>query len=249
MSDLVLEFDKVRKDYRIRRFPPRWFPAVRETTLAVRRGEVFGLIGPNRAGKTTLIKMLLSLCQPTAGTIRRLGSPARDRQTLARVGYMHENQAFPRYLSAYDLLRYYAVLSLTPLEPVRARLPRLLERVGLADRGFEPIARFSKGMVQRLALAQALVNEPELLVLDEPLEGLDLLGRRLLHDVVREVRQSGRTVLLVSHSTSDVEELCDRVGVMVGGRLVQLGTVAEVAGGPQRPLAAALQKLYEGSPA
>jgi ABC-2 type transport system ATP-binding protein len=249
MTDVVIDFDRVRKDYQVRRMPPRWFPALHETSFTVPRGEVFGLVGPNRAGKTTLIKLLLGLTRPTAGQILRLGAPATHRATLARVGYMHENQAFPRYLSAYDLLHYYGVLSHCSGAALRPRVPKLLERVGLADRSFEPIARFSKGMVQRLALAQALVNEPELLVLDEPLEGLDLLGRGLLHDVVREMRAAGRTVLLVSHSTTDVEALCDRIGVVVAGRLARLGTVAEVAGGSGRPLQRELEKLYQGSPA
>lgn len=249
MTEFAVEFDKVRKDYLVRRFPPRWFPAVRETTFAVKRGEVFGLIGPNRAGKTTLIKMLLTLTRPTSGSIRRLGASVTDRRTLARVGYMHENQAFPKYLSAYDLLVFYGVLSRGDRSAQRQRIPQLLERVGLADRSFEPIAQFSKGMVQRLALAQALVNEPELLVLDEPLEGLDLLGRKLLHEVVQDLKASGRTVLLVSHSTADVEKLCDRVGIMVSGRLLKSGTLAEVTGGAGWPLQAELEKLYQGASA
>jgi ABC-2 type transport system ATP-binding protein len=246
MAELAIEFDKVRKDFPVRRFPPKWFPAVRETSFAVKRGEVFGLIGPNRAGKTTLIKMLLTLARPTSGSIQRLGAPVSDRRTLARVGYMHENQAFPKYLSAYDLLVFYGVLSQGDYPAQSQRIPRLLERVGLADRSFEPIARFSKGMVQRLALAQALVNEPDLLVLDEPLEGLDLLGRKLLQDVVRDLKASGRTVLLVSHSTADVEQMCDRVGIMVSGRLIKTGTLEEVTGGAGRSLEAELEKLYQG---
>jgi ABC-2 type transport system ATP-binding protein len=147
--------------------------------LRIESGEVFGLLGPNRAGKTTLVKMLLSLCRPTAGEVFRLGRPLSDRSTLGQVGYVHENHAFPRYLSAADLLEYYGALTLMPSDLVRERVPRLLERVGLADRSREPIARFSKGMLQRLGIAQALLNAPRLLVLDEPTEGLDLNGRRL----------------------------------------------------------------------
>lgn len=247
MSEFAVEFDKVRKDYPVSRFPPKWFPAVRETSFAIKRGEVFGLIGPNRAGKTTLIKMLLTLARPTSGSVQRLGAPITDRRTLARVGYMHENQAFPKYLSAYNLLVFYGILSMGDQAAQRKRIPQLLERVGLVDRCFEPIARFSKGMVQRLALAQALLNEPDLLVLDEPLEGLDLLGRKLLHEEVQKLKASGRTVLLVSHSTADVEKLCDRVGVMVSGRLLKSGTIAEVTGGAGRSLQAELEKLYQGA--
>src|SRR5207248_11355605 len=189
--------------------------ALRGVSLSVPAGSVFGLLGPNRAGKTTLVKLLLSLCSPSGGTITRLGAPASDRRTLGRIGYMHENHAFPRYLSAGELLTFYGGLSGVRGDALPRRVDALLERVGLADRRREPIGRFSKGMVQRLGLAQALVNDPDLLVLDEPTEGLDLSGRLLLRQVVREFRAAGRTVLLVSHVLGEVEELCDRVAVLV----------------------------------
>jgi ABC-2 type transport system ATP-binding protein len=211
-------------------------------SLRVGPGEVLGLLGPNRAGKTTLVKVLLSLCRPDAGTVTRFGRPLADRSTLGRVGYVHENHAFPRYLNAAALLEYYGALSLLPMELVQARVPQLLKRFGLADRSREPIARFSKGMLQRLGMAQALVNEPDLLVLDEPTEGLDLEGRHLLRDVVAEVRARGGSVLLVSHVLPEVEALCDRVAVLVRGRLAHAGPLAEVTCG--RPLEKALEELY-----
>ena len=240
------EFEGVSKVYRaglLRRAPVQ---AVAGVTLGVEAGEVFGLLGPNRAGKTTLVKLLLALCRPTAGRVTRLGRPAADPATLARVGYVHENHAFPRYLSATALLEYYGALSLLPEPEVRARTPELLERVGLADRAREPIARFSKGMVQRLGLAQALLNDPDLLVLDEPAEGLDLLGRRLVHEVIGERKRQGRTVILVSHALSDVAALCDRVAVLVGGRLSYLGGLAALTA-ESRPLEQAVQDLYAGA--
>lgn len=221
--------------------------ALCDVSLRIESGEVFGLIGPNRAGKTTLIKLLLSLCQPTAGEIQRLGQPLSDRSTLGQVGYVHENHAFPRYLSAAALLEYYGALTLMPYERVRERVPKLLELVGLADRSREPIARFSKGMIQRLGIAQALLNEPRLLVLDEPTEGLDLTGRRLLRDVVREVRQHGGTVLLVTHILTEIEHLCDRLGVLVNGRLVHVGPLAELThdgSGSPRALEKTVKELY-----
>lgn len=221
------EFLHVSKTYQ-RLFGRHQVPAVHDATLSLRRGEVFGLLGPNRAGKTTLVKMLLSLCRPTSGEVRRLGRPAADRSTLARVGYVHENHAFPRYLSATTLLEYYGALSLAGHEDLRRRVPELLARVGLADRCREPIARFSKGMLQRLGVAQALLTEPELLVLDEPTEGLDLDGRQMLRGVVAEVRDRGGSVLLISHVLPEVEQLCDRVGVLVGGRLVHVGPLTDL---------------------
>src|SRR5262245_6611695 len=167
----VAEFDNVCKDYPTGLLPGPKLRAVAGVSLHVRPGEVFGLLGPNRSGKTTLVKLLLSLARPTSGRVRRLGRPASHRATLARVGYVHENQAFPRYLTAAALLEYYGALSLMEAARARQRAGELLELVGLADRSREPISRFSKGMVQRLGLAQALLNEPDLLVLDEPAEG------------------------------------------------------------------------------
>ena|SRR5581483_3817450 len=217
-------------------------PAVAGVSFAVAAGEVFGLLGPNRAGKTTLVKLLLSLCRPSAGQVLRLGRPAAERATLARVGYVHENPAFPRYLSAQALLEYYGALALLPAPVVQRRAAELLERVGLADRAREPIARFSKGMVQRVGLAQALLNEPDLLVLDEPAEGLDLNGRCLVLDVIAERRRRGQAVLLVSHALSDVAAVCDRVGVLVAGQLRYLGPLSGLTGGGD--LEAALRPLY-----
>jgi ABC-2 type transport system ATP-binding protein len=248
-STAVAEFEGVCKDYRIGLLGRRVVRAVAGVNLHLKPGEVFGMLGPNRAGKTTLVKILLALCRPTGGRVTRFGRPAADRRTLARVGYVHENPAFPRYLSAAGLLEYYGALSLIPYEVVRSRVPVLLERVGLADRSREPIAGFSKGMVQRLAVAQALINEPDLLVLDEPNEGLDLAGRRLVGELIRAQRAQGRTVLLVSHVLPEVEQLCDRVGVLYGGRLAYTGPLADFlrdpASGGLRPLEAAMRELYK----
>jgi ABC-2 type transport system ATP-binding protein len=245
----VVKFENVVKDYPVGLLGRGSLRAVAGVSLHIEPGQVFGLLGPNRAGKTTLVKLLLSLCRPTSGSCLRLGAPIADRRTLSRVGYMHENQAFPRYLSASALLEYYGALTLLPEPEVKRRVPRLLERVGLADRCAEPISRFSKGMVQRLGLAQALLNDPELLVLDEPTEGLDLEGRRLLREVAAELRGQGRTVLLVSHVLGEVETLCDHVAVLVRGRLAYNGLLADLtrapAGGTARRLEEALQALYE----
>ena len=243
----LVQFDNVSKIYR-NGFWRGAVTAVTGVSFEIQPGEVFGLLGPNRAGKTTLVKILLSLCRPTAGRVLRLGRAQTDPRTLARIGYMHENQAFPRYHTAASLLEYYGCLTLMQEPQVRKRVPELLNLVGLADRCREPIARFSKGMVQRLALAQALLNDPDLLVLDEPTEGLDLAGRCLVHEVVAEQRGKGHSVLLVSHSLADVEKLCDRVAVLINGRLAYQGPLASLvqfATDPTaRSLEQSLQELY-----
>lgn len=241
-------FENVVKEY------PQGFlgrgrlPAVRGVTFNVQPGEIFGLVGPNRAGKTTLVKLLLSLCKPTSGAVTRIGRPSRDRSTLARIGYVHENPAFPRYLSATALLHYYGALTFLSEEVVRRRAAIWLERFGLADRAHEPISRFSKGMVQRLGLAQALINEPDLLVLDEPNEGLDLTGRQLVRDILRERKDAGKSVLFVSHVLPDIERLCDRVAVVARGSLKFLGSMKDLLAGDDgqpRPLEAALKPYYD----
>jgi ABC-2 type transport system ATP-binding protein len=245
----VVTFEKVSKFY-----PAGWrarptLPAVTGVSLRLEPGQVFGLLGPNRAGKTTLVKILLSLCRPSTGQVTRFGRPLADRRTLSRIGYMHESQAFPRYLTAAGLLHYYVALSLISEPELSRKVPHLLEMAGLADRAREPIARFSKGMIQRLGLAQALLNDPELLVLDEPTEGLDLAGRKLVFDVVAEQRKRGCTVLLVSHVLTEVERLCDNVGVLVQGRLVHAGPLSGLLRDPatqsSRSLEQALQDLYQ----
>ncbi len=252
MPNLAAEFADVSKTYRRPLRPGREVHALRGVTLGVERGEVLGVLGPNRAGKTTLVKILLGLCRPTAGQALRLGRPLADRATLACVGYVHEHQAFPRYLTAAGLLEFYGDMTGVSPADLPGRAARLLERVGLADRAAEPIARFSKGMVQRLALAQALLAEPELLVLDEPLEGLDLEGRRLLREVIAERRRAGCTVVLVSHALEEVGQVCDRVAVLVAGRLAHHGPVAPLQRdsptGAGRSLETALAPIYRPEP-
>ncbi len=204
--------------------------ALDRVSFDINKGEVFGLLGPNRAGKTTLAKILLTLCKPTSGEVDRLGASIAERSTLSRVGYVHENPAFPRYLTAESTLAYYGALSGASTIAVAVRIPLLLERVGLADRAFDPITRFSKGMIARLNLAQALINEPDLLVLDEPGEGLDLPGRKLLREIIVDFRARGKTVLLISHQLGDVEALCDRIAVLIEGKLAALGPIADFVG-------------------
>jgi len=242
MTSPVAEFVEVSKTYRAPLRPARTVEALRAVSFEIGAGEVFALLGPNRAGKTTLLKVFLGLCHPSSGRVSRLGHPLTERGTLARVGYMHENQAFPRYLTAAALLELYGGLSWVPSSVLRTRVPALLDRVGLADRAAEPIGRYSKGMVQRLALAQALLTEPDLLVLDEPLEGLDLDGRIMLQEIVVEQRRAGKTVLIVSHALGEVARVCDRVAVLVAGRVAYCGALASLLG--ERSLEEALGPIY-----
>ena len=239
----VLELRDVAKDYSAGPLGLRRLRAVRRASLVIQSGESVGLAGPNRAGKTTLLKLALSLCRPTSGRVTRLGRPGADRSTLSAVGYVHEGPSFPAYLTAGSLLDQYAVMSGVSAEARKRRVPELIERVGLADRRNEPIGRFSKGMLQRLGLAQALVNRPQLLVLDEPNEGLDLPGRDLVVELVNEHRSRGGSVLLVSHLLVDLDRLCDRVAVIVGGEIAFDGPTAELSGGPGG-LEMALRSLY-----
>lgn len=236
------EFIDVHKSYQTGLLGRDARIAVSGVSLSIAAGEIIGLLGPNRAGKTTLVKLLLSLAHATSGEVRRLGRPVSDRSTLARVGYVHENHAFPKYLSPRKLLEYYGSLTLLAPDTVSQRIPELLRQVGLMDRADDPIRTFSKGMTQRLGLAQALINQPDLLVLDEPSEGLDIGGRGLILDVVRTCKDRGATVILVSHVLNEVEKLVDRVAVIVAGKLRQLGTVAEIAGG--QSLEDSLRDLY-----
>lgn len=239
----AVSFENVVKTYKSHPFSRHGIAAVRGVSLNIPAGSCFALLGPNRAGKTTLIKMLLSLAAPTAGVVLRLGESSKLKATLGRVGYMHENHAFPRYHNARDVLTFYGGLSGVPTEELSTKVDSLLNRVGLADRGKEPISRFSKGMVQRLGLAQALINDPDLLILDEPTEGLDLAGRKLLREVVRGMITAGKTVLFVSHVLPEVDELCDRAAVIVSGRIAFEGTLAELKAG--RSLEVALAAIYE----
>lgn len=245
----VAVFENVYKRYPTGLFGRYAIQALQGVDLRIPAGRVFGLLGPNRAGKTTLVKLLLRLCRPTSGSVLRFDRPATDASTLAKVGYMHENQHFPRYLTASEILHLYGALTLVPPNVLKARVAELLEKVGLADRSREPITQFSKGMVQRLGLAQALLNDPELLVLDEPSEGLDITGRQLLRQIIAERKQRGLTVLLVSHVHPEVELVCDRVAVVNEGKIVREADLAELVRDPKTgqklSLESVLQPLYE----
>jgi ABC-2 type transport system ATP-binding protein len=244
------EFHQVWKIYQRGWWGRACVQALRGVTLNIPIGSVFGLVGPNRAGKTTLIKLLLSLTQPTRGEALRLGKPIGDRTTLSRIGYVHDSQAFPSYLTASELLEFYGTLSGIPRARLREAVQQRLTEVGLSDRSQEAISGFSKGMLQRLALAQAVLNDPELLVLDEPTEGMDLLGRQMLHELLLSHQRQGRTAILVSHSLNDIERVCDRVAVIRFGEIAFDGRLdaLENQSGTGGDLEGALESLYAGTP-
>jgi ABC-2 type transport system ATP-binding protein len=195
--------------------------AVRNLTLEVPRGEVFGFLGPNGAGKSTSVKMLLGLVFPTSGEAEILGCPAGDVKTRSKVGFLPEHFRFYDWLTATELLRLHGRLYGMSRATLRERVPALLELVGLTLHRDKRLRDFSKGMLQRIGLAQALLNEPDLIFLDEPTSGLDPVGRRLVRDIIKAQRDRGATVLLNSHLLGEVEITCDRVGFIKDGEVVE----------------------------
>ncbi len=202
--------------------------AVDDLDLEVRPQEVFGLLGPNGSGKSTTIKMLLGLLYPTRGRARVLGSSPGDIKTNARIGYLPEESYLYPFLNADETLDFYGRLFGLPRHQRRQRIDSLLEMVGLASAVHRPIGEYSKGMIRRIGLAQALINDPDLLILDEPTAGLDPIGTRQIKDLVRELGKRGKTVLLCSHLLADVEDVCDRICILYGGKVQAEGTVEEM---------------------
>jgi ABC-2 type transport system ATP-binding protein len=194
--------------------------AVGDLSLLVRRGSIFGFLGPNGAGKSTSIKMLLGLVRPTSGQAIVLGAPADDVETRRRIGFLPEHFRFYDWLTPAELLRLHGRLCGMPAERLRERIPAMLNLVGLTPHRDKRVHDFSKGMMQRIGLAQALIHEPEIVFLDEPTSGLDPMGRRLVRDVIRAQRESGATVFLNSHLLSEVEITCDNVAFLKDGEVV-----------------------------
>jgi ABC-2 type transport system ATP-binding protein len=214
VGDLALEARALRKEFGSK-------VAVRDLTLSVPRGEVFGFLGPNGAGKTTSVKMLLGLVRPTSGAGRLLGEPMGHTRARARVGYLPEHFAFHEWLRGRELLRFHGRLLGRCGAALEESIEALLRRVELTPAGDQCLREYSKGMRQRIGLAQALLGEPDLVFLDEPTSGLDPLGRLLVRDVIHELKARGATVFLNSHLLSEVEVTCDRVAFVKGGRVVR----------------------------
>ena len=202
--------------------------------LEVSRGEIFGFIGPNGAGKTTTIKILMGLHRATAGEASLFGVDHRDPRSRATVGFLPERPYFYQHLTAWELLRFYGQLMQLSAEVIQRRSGALLERVDLLRMADVPLGSYSKGMLQRVGLCQTLLHEPELIVLDEPMSGLDPLGRALVRDLILEERERGCTVFFSSHILHDVEQLSDRVALLVRGRQVGIGSLDTLLGGRTR---------------
>jgi len=226
-DDIVLEVNGLRKVFHIGFFRKR-VEAVRGTSFRVHKGEIFGLLGPNGAGKTTTIKAILRLIFPTEGEIRLFGRSADQRAAAARVGYMPENPYIYQYLKPLEFLDLCGRLVGLPKEERLLRSEEMIDKVGLRHAVDRPIGKFSKGMMQRIGLAQALLHDPELLVLDEPMSGLDPIGRKEVRDLLVEQREQGKTLLFTSHILSDVELLCDRVVIMQQGKITSEGQVHDL---------------------
>jgi ABC-2 type transport system ATP-binding protein len=202
--------------------------ALRPLHLAVQEGEIFGFLGPNGAGKTTTLKMLMGLVFPTGGSARILGMELDDPRVKAQIGFLPEQPYFYDYLTARELLHYYARLSGVPTKEIAGQVGRVLDRVGLPDSGETQLRKFSKGMLQRVGIAQAIIHNPRIIFFDEPMSGLDPMGRREVRDLMDQLRQEGKTVFFSTHILSDAEALCDRVAIINKGELRGIGAVAEL---------------------
>jgi ABC-2 type transport system ATP-binding protein len=225
---LAIRTEHLTKDFAIGFWRPRPDRALDDLNLEVKTGEVFGFLGPNGAGKTTTLKLLMQLIFPTSGRAEILGRPVGDVAMKRRIGYLPESPYFYDHLTAEELLEYFAGLFGFRGSERTARVTRLLNEVGIGKERRMPLRRFSKGMLQRVGIAQALINDPEVVFLDEPMSGLDPLGRRDVRNLILRLRDQGTTLFFSSHVLSDAEALCSRVAILTGGRLAASGTMADI---------------------
>ncbi len=233
--ELAIETDRLRKVYNTGFWFNQKVESLKACSLQVHKGETFGLLGLNGAGKTTLLKTLLGIVKPSGGRGSLLGKPIGDRSIKQKIGYLPENPYFYDFLTGWELLEYTAGLFEIPRSVQRKRIPALLELVGLAQSAArkKQLRQYSKGMVQRVGMAQALINDPELIFLDEPMSGLDPLGRKQMRDIIVSLGEAGKTVFFNSHVLSEVEQICNRVGILAEGELISCGTLEELLSNPR----------------
>jgi ABC-2 type transport system ATP-binding protein len=225
----AIRIEDLTKDYWVGFWRKRPYRALERLSLEVQTGEIFGFLGPNGAGKTTTLKLLMQLIFPSSGRAEILGRPLGDVAARQRIGYLPENPYFYDYLTAEELLRYFARLFGYSGPEARRRAAALLDRVGIGpERRRQQLRKYSKGMIQRVGIAQALLNDPEVIFLDEPMSGLDPLGRRDVRSLILELRDQGRTVFFSSHILADAEAMCSRVAVVAGGRLAAAGRLTDI---------------------
>lgn len=227
MSDPIIEAIQVSKVFTDFWRRPK-VRAVNDVSFTVRPGEVFGLLGPNGSGKSTTLKMILGLLYPTTGRLRVLGNSPRDVRTKKRIGYLPEESYSYPYLTSQETLAFYGMMFNLPGRERRERTAQLLDMVGLRHAQRRPIGEFSKGMARRIGLAQALINDPDLVILDEPTSGLDPIGCRQVKDLIKALAKRGKTVLLSSHLLADVADVCDRIAILYNGRIQAEGAIGEL---------------------
>lgn len=227
----VLKTENLTKVYK-RGLKRGKFTALQNLNIEVQEGEIFGFLGPNGAGKTTTMKILLRLLTPTEGTAYILGTNIREAPTRLHLGYMPENPYFYRFLTGGEFLKFFTRLNKIPPADREHRISELLEWVGMSHARNVQIKEYSKGMVQRIGLAQALMHDPKLVLLDEPLSGVDPIGRKEIRDLIYRLKEQGRTIFFCSHILSDVQDICDRVAILHHGKLLKLGPLDELLGRP-----------------
>jgi ABC-2 type transport system ATP-binding protein len=223
----VLEIRNLSKSFRTG-FWLKKTQALLNVSLTVRENEIYGFLGPNGAGKTTTIKTILGLIFPDSGSISILGKDYRDISTRRFIGYAPEQPYFYEYLTAYEFMKFYGSLFGIPASELKKRIPMLLEMVGLSGKESLQLRKFSKGMLQRIGLAQALINDPKFLILDEPMSGLDPIGRREIRDLILALKKSGKTVFFSTHILSDVEMICDKVAIIIKGEIRREASLNEL---------------------
>ncbi|HEY9670447.1 MAG TPA: ABC transporter ATP-binding protein [Waterburya sp.] len=228
----VVQTSELTKVYRAGFWLNQKIESLKKCTLTVYQGETFGLLGPNGAGKTTLLKTLLGIVRPTAGRAWLLGSPIGNTQVKQRIGYLPENAYFYDYLTGWEFLQFTAGLFEIPPDIQQQRIPLLLDLVGLSKLAAQKkqMRQYSKGMLQRVGMAQALINDPELVFLDEPMSGLDPIGRYQIREIILSLKAQGKTIFFNSHILSDVEKICDRVAILAEGELICSGSLDELLG-------------------